>query len=155
MITLFFGPEGHMSYCLTPCTIPSFTAESVTKLAGIPFRHLHLGTVLVPWSSPFTELLCLVSDSPAASRFQKPCLSSWTEQGPESGTSLEARLLAAENAGKSGPLWRKRNNLGKHTPPDLSIRVTMGQNPSKHSDCMQVLKTLLKSSEVEISSILF
>ena len=27
----------------------------------------------------------------------------------------------------------------------------MGQNPSKHSDCMQVLKTLLKSSEVEIS----
>ena len=27
----------------------------------------------------------------------------------------------------------------------------MGQNPSKHSDYMQVLKTLLKSSEVEIS----
>ena len=27
----------------------------------------------------------------------------------------------------------------------------MGQNPSKHSDYMQVLKTLLKSSGVEIS----
>ncbi|XDA82504.1 hypothetical protein R6Z07F_012419 [Ovis aries] len=36
---------------------------------------------------------------------------SWTEQGPESGTSLEARLLAAEIAGKSSPLWRTRNNL--------------------------------------------
>ena len=34
---------------------------------------------------------------------------------------------------------------------DLSVRVTMGQNPSKHSDYMQVLKTLLRSSGVEIS----
>ena len=80
MITLFFGPEGHMSYCLTPWTfLPS--RLSITKLARIQFQHLHLGAVLVPWSSPFTELLCLVSYSPTASRFQKACLSSWTEQG--------------------------------------------------------------------------
>ena len=65
------------------------------------------------------------------------------EQEPERETSLggSAPSGAAENAGKSGQLRRGRN-LGKHTPADLSIRVTMGQNPSKHSDYMQELKTL-------------
>ena len=45
--------------------ILSFMAESIIKLAWIQFRHLHLGVMLVPWSSSFTELLCLVSHSPA------------------------------------------------------------------------------------------
>ena len=43
-----------------------------------------------------------------------------------------------------------RKVVGKLTAADLSVRVTMGQNPSKHSYYMQVLKTLLKSSGVEI-----
>ena len=49
------------------------------------------------------------------------------------------------------PAQQTRKVLGKYTPVDLSIRVTKGQNPSKHSDYMQVLKTLLKNLRVEIS----
>ena len=37
--------------------------------------------------------------------------------------------------------------LGKYTPVDLSIRVTKGQNPSKHAEYMQVLKTLFSANE--------
>ena len=77
MITLFFGPEGHVSY--SSLHIHSFMAESIIKLVWIQFQHLHLGVLLVPRSSPFTELLCLVSHSPIASHFLKLCLLSWTQ----------------------------------------------------------------------------
>ena len=79
MIILFFGPEGHMSYSLTPCLF-FHSAESIIKLPWIQFWHLHLGAVLVPWSSLFTEFLCLVSHSLTVSCFWKPCLLSWSRQ---------------------------------------------------------------------------
>ena len=40
--------------------------------------------------------------------------------------------------------------LGEYTPMDLSIRDTMGQSPSKHSDYTVLLKTLLHSSGVKV-----
>ena len=45
-------------------------AESIIKLVWIQFQHLHLGVLLVPRSSPFTELLCLVSHSPITELFE-------------------------------------------------------------------------------------
>ena len=47
-------------------------------------------------------------------------------------------------------MQRMTEVLGKYIPVDLSIRVIMGQNP-KHAEYMQVLKTLLKSSGVQVS----
>ena len=76
MITLFFGPEGHMSYSFNSLLILSFTAESIIKLAWIQFQHLHLGAVLVPIFSLFTEFLCLVSHSPRYHAFGNPAC--WT-----------------------------------------------------------------------------
>ena len=89
MIILFFGPEGHMSYSLTPCLF-FHSAESIIKLPWIQFWHLHLGAVLVPWSSLFSELLCLISHSLTVSCFQKPCLSSWSRQ-TNAGEGVEKR----------------------------------------------------------------
>ena len=48
MIILFFGPEGHMSYRLTPHIVFHSWLKVLIKLACIQFRHLHLGAVLVP-----------------------------------------------------------------------------------------------------------
>ena len=75
VIILFFGPEGHMSYSLTPriffhSWLKVWKAGLDSVSAPSPWR------VLVLWSSPFTEFLCLVSRSLAVSRFRKPCLSS-------------------------------------------------------------------------------
>ena len=55
----------------------------------------------------------------------------------------------AEKAGKSGQLGgRKKYSV---QPCGFVSRVKMGQNPSEHSDYMQVLRTLFKSSGVEVS----
>ena len=68
--------------------ILSFTDESIIKLAWIQFQHLHLGAVLVPWSSFFSEFLCLLSHSLAVSRFRKPCLLSWSRHHPTISSSV-------------------------------------------------------------------
>ena len=74
-------------------------AEGIIKLARIQFQHLHLGVVLVPWSSLFTEFLCLVSHFLTISHFQKPCLSSQSQQQPTPvflpGESNRQRNLAS------------------------------------------------------------
>ena len=44
MITLFFGPEGHMSFNLTP-RIFFLHGWKYKKLAWIQFRHFHLGAL--------------------------------------------------------------------------------------------------------------
>ena len=62
--------------------ILSFTDESLIKPAWIQFWPLHIGAVLVPWSSLFSEFLCLVSHSLAISRFWKPCFLSWPQHHP-------------------------------------------------------------------------
>ena len=80
MIILFFDPEGHMSYSLTPGILFPSRLKVLIKLAWIQFHHLHLRTVLVSWSSLFTEFLCLVSHSAAVLHFWKPCLSSLSRQ---------------------------------------------------------------------------
>ena len=66
---------------------------SKIKLAWIQFRHLHLGVVLVPWSSLFSEFLCLVSHSLTVSRFWKPCLSSWSRHKPKLFSLIERGKL--------------------------------------------------------------
>ena len=73
------------------------------------------------------------------------------EQGSESESSLRGYAPSSGEHREILPARQTSEVLGKYTPEYLSIRVTMGQNPSKHRDYIQVLKTLLKSSGVEIS----
>ena len=80
------------------------------------------------------------------------------EQEPESETSLGGSAPSERSGGERReirPAWWTMQVLGKYTPVDLSIRVTKGQNPSKHAEYMQVLKTLLKSSGVQVSQSAF
>ena len=69
--------------------------------AWIQFRHLHHGAVSVPWSSLFSEFLCLISLSISVSQFQKPCLSSWSRHHPIWG----------------GGAWVGRGETDQPTPP--------------------------------------
>ena len=71
----------------------------------------------------------------------------------------QPRRLSSERSGgerrEIPPVRWTMQVLGKYTPVDLSIRVTKGQNPSKHAEYMQVLKTLMKSSGVLVSQSAF
>ena len=79
MIILFFGPEVHMSYSLTPHIF--FHSQLKYNKAGLDsFLAPSPWSSVGPWSSIFTEFLCLVSHSLAILLFQKPCLSSWSRQ---------------------------------------------------------------------------
>ena len=80
MTTLFFGPEAHMSYSLTPCTFFPLQLSTIIKLAWIQFRHLHLEALWSP-SSLFTELFCLVSHSPSYRTFGNPICQARLDSG--------------------------------------------------------------------------
>ena len=129
--------------------------ESIIKLAWVQFQHLHLGAVLVPWSSLFSEFLRLVSHSRHIALSETLLVGLVLTSGSRTGTQKWIQPPRLAPSGREHreirPARRTRKVLGKYTPVDLSVRVTMGQNPSKHSDYMQVLKTLLRSSGVEIS----
>ena len=101
MITLFFGPEGHVSYSLTFLHVWEYNKAGLDSVsAPSPWSSvgpLILGAVLVPWSSLFTDFLCLVSHSPTLLRFRKPCLSSWSRHFRKICICIKFLHFRAEN----------------------------------------------------------
>lgn len=112
------GPEGHMSYSLTPAH--SFLHGWKYNKAGMDSVSL---ISLWEWCwflnlLPFTELLCLVSHSPVTSHFLKLCLLSWTHHSMSSSRLLfilgnswclswypESYLNLVWTGWPAGPLW--------------------------------------------------
>ena len=75
-----FGAQKNKVWHCFQCFPIYFPWSGGTGCHDLHFLHLHLGAVLVPWSSLFTEFLCLVSHSLTVSCFWKPCLLSWSRQ---------------------------------------------------------------------------
>ena len=87
--------------------ILSFTAKSIIKLAWTQVSTPSLWSSVGPRWVLFTEFLGLVSQSPAVSRFWKPCLSS--QSGQSVSPLWTARLLCP----RSSP---DKNTRGVATP---------------------------------------